>query len=95
MKESDLAFTSHSHGTVMHRHEVDGLSAEQRFFISWARVWADNDRPEFERLMITVNPHPLDQFRAVGAPSNMPEFAKAFACQSPDPMIRRERCQIW
>jgi putative endopeptidase len=74
---------------------VNGLTPEQRFFISWARVWAANDRPEFERLMITVNPHPLDRFRAVGAPSNMPEFARAFECQAADPMIRQERCQIW
>ncbi len=74
---------------------IDGLTAQQRFFVSWARVWAANDRPEFERLMISVNPHPLDQFRAVGAPSNMPDFARAFACQGSDPMVRRERCQIW
>jgi predicted metalloendopeptidase len=74
---------------------IDGLSPEQRFFISWARVWAANDRPEFERMMITVNPHPLDRFRAIGAPSNMPEFAKTFGCQTMDPMIRGESCRIW
>ncbi|HMF10285.1 MAG TPA: M13 family metallopeptidase [Thermoanaerobaculia bacterium] len=74
---------------------IDGLSPEQRFFISWARVWAANDRPEFERMMITVNPHPLDRFRAIGAPSNMPEFAKAYGCQAAEPMIRGESCQIW
>jgi putative endopeptidase len=74
---------------------IDGLEAEQRFFLSFAHVWAENIRPEAERLMVTVNPHPLDRFRAIGAPSNMPEFQKAFACKTGDPMVRSERCQIW
>ncbi len=73
---------------------INGLTGQQRLFLSWARVWASNDRPEFERMMVTVNPHPLDRFRAVGAPSNTPEFAKAFGCQAGDPMVRAERCQI-
>ena len=74
---------------------IDGLSPAQRFFLSWARVWATNDRPEFVRLMVNTNPHPLDRFRAVGAPSNLPEFAKAFSCKAGDPMVRAESCQIW
>jgi putative endopeptidase len=74
---------------------IDGLTGEQRFFVSWARVWAGNDRPEFERLMVTTNPHPLHRFRAIGAPSNIPAFANAFSCKSGDAMVRAERCQIW
>ena len=74
---------------------IDGLSADQRFFLSWARVWATNDRPEFARLMVNTNPHPLDRFRAIGAPSNLPEFAKAFSCRAGDPMVRAESCRIW
>jgi len=73
----------------------DGLTAEQRFFLSYARVWAENDRPESERLQVVTNPHPLDRFRAIAAPSNMPPFEKAFGCQTGDPMVRTERCQIW
>ncbi|MCA1610782.1 MAG: M13 family metallopeptidase, partial [Acidobacteria bacterium] len=60
---------------------TDGLTDDQRFFINWARVWAANDRPEFARLIVNTNPHPLDRFRAIGAPSNMPEFARAFSCK--------------
>jgi putative endopeptidase len=74
---------------------IDGFMPEQRFFVSWARVWATNDRPEFARLMTNVNPHPLDRFRATGAPSNLPEFAKAFGCKAGDPMVRLESCAIW
>jgi putative endopeptidase len=74
---------------------LDGLTPEQRFFLSYAGVWAENIRPEAERLMVTVNPHPLDRFRAIAAPSNMPEFGQAFGCKPEDPMVRAQRCQIW
>ena len=74
---------------------IDGLTDDQRFFLNWARVWATNDRPEFARLIVNTNPHPLGRFRAIGAASNMPEFARAFACKPGDPMVRAERCLIW
>ena len=75
--------------------KIDGFTAEQRFFLSYARVWAENDRPETERVMVVTNPHPLDRFRAIAAPSNMPQFEKAFGCRAGDPMVRVDRCQIW
>ncbi|HEY7114797.1 MAG TPA: M13 family metallopeptidase [Thermoanaerobaculia bacterium] len=74
---------------------IDGLSPEQRFFVSWATVWAANARPEFERLQVATNPHPLPRFRAIGPPSNLPEFAKAFGCPAGSPMVRPEPCRIW
>jgi putative endopeptidase len=76
---------------------IGGLTADQRFFLSFAQIWASNDRPEFERLMVNTNPHPLARFRAIAAPSNMPEFARAFDCKEGDAMARPSaiRCQIW
>jgi len=74
---------------------IDGFTPEQRLFLNWARVWATNGRPEFERLQTNTNPHPLGRFRAIGAPSNIPEFAAAFGCKSGDPMVRTDRCLIW
>jgi predicted metalloendopeptidase len=77
--------------------EIDGFTPEQRFFMAFVQIWAANERPEFERLMVNVNPHPLDRFRAIAAPSNMPAFAQAFDCHPGNPMVRppAERCQIW
>jgi putative endopeptidase len=74
---------------------IDGLTDEQRFFLSWARVWASNQRPEYARLIVNTNPHPLDRFRVTGPASNMPQFARAFSCKPGDPMIRADLCQIW
>ena len=74
---------------------IDGLSDDQRLFLAWARVWAANIRPEFARLMMNTNPHPLSQFRAVGPPSTLPSFASSFGCKAGDPMVRKDLCQIW
>jgi putative endopeptidase len=76
---------------------IDGFTPEQRFFLAYARVWAGSARPEFERLLVNLDPHPLGRFRAIGALSNMPQFAAAFQCKSGDAMVRpeKDRCQIW
>jgi putative endopeptidase len=74
---------------------IDGLSDDQRLFLAWARVWAANIRPELAKLLMNTNPHPLSQFRAIGPPSTLPEFAKAFSCKTGDPMVRKDLCQIW
>jgi putative endopeptidase len=46
---------------------------------------------------IATDEHALASFRAIGAPSNMPEFATAFSCKATDPMVRGEgkRILIW
>jgi predicted metalloendopeptidase len=76
---------------------IDGFTADQRFFLGWAQIWAANFRPEYARLIAKTNPHPLDQFRADGPPSNLPAFAKAWGCTAKSPMVRpaAQRCRIW
>ncbi len=76
---------------------IDGFTPEQRFFLGYARGWANNIRPEFARLLVNVDPHPLAKFRVNGPLSNMPQFAAAFQCKDGDPMLRAEknRCVIW
>jgi putative endopeptidase len=78
-----------------HPAPIDGLTAEQRFFLAYGQIWAANMRPQYELLIVNTNPHPLDRFRAIAAPSNLPEFEQAFSCKAGDPMVRSDRCQIW
>jgi putative endopeptidase len=77
--------------------EMDGFTNEQRFFLAWAQIWAGSDRPEFARLLVNTNPHPLGRFRANGPLSNMPSFAQAFGCAEGSAMVRPsdQRCRIW
>jgi len=76
---------------------VDGFTPEQRFFLGYARGWTNNIRPEFARLLVLGDPHPLPKFRVNGPLSNMPQFAAAFQCKEGDAMVRpeKDRCVIW
>jgi putative endopeptidase len=77
--------------------KIDGLTPEQRFFLSWAQIWRTNVRPEQLRLGLQIDPHSPAPFRVNGPLSNLPEFAQAFGISTPSPMIRPEdeRVQIW
>jgi len=77
--------------------DINGFTPEQRFFLGWAQVWAQNIRPEAARLRVATDPHPLGKFRINGPLSNMPQFAAAYQCKSGDAMVRppEQRCQIW
>jgi endothelin-converting enzyme/putative endopeptidase len=73
----------------------DGLTAQQRFFLGWGQVWCENITEESARLQAQTNPHALSEFRVNGVVSNMPEFQKAFACQTGQPMVRYPACRVW
>ena len=77
--------------------DIDGFTPDQRFFLGYARSWAENMRPEYARTLTNVDPHPLPKFRVLGPLSNFPAFAKAFDCKSGDAMVRppSDRCEIW
>jgi hypothetical protein len=76
---------------------IDGFTRDQRFFLSFARVWRSQSRDEWVLNIVKSDPHAPEQFRAIAAPSNMREFAKAFSCKAGDPMVRddEKRVVIW
>jgi putative endopeptidase len=78
-----------------HPADIDGFTAEQRFFLGWAQVWAGKYTSEAERQQVKTNSHSLPRWRVNGPLSNMPQFAKAFGCKPNDKMIRADICQIW
>lgn len=77
--------------------EIDGLTPEQRFFMSWATIWRIKYRDETLRTQILTDPHSPGMYRAMGPLSNMPEFYTAFNVQEGDPMWRPDslRVKIW
>lgn len=76
---------------------IDGLSQEQRFFLSWAQVWRRNMRPQALALMVRTDSHSPAPFRTNGPVKNMPSFSAAYDCQPDDPMVRdgESRIAIW
>lgn len=78
-----------------HPAPIDGFTAEQRFFLGWAQVWASKSTPEAERQQVKTDPHAAARWRVNGPLSNMPQFAKAFGCRAGQPMVRANACAIW
>jgi putative endopeptidase len=76
------------------KEKIDGYTEDQRYFMSWARVWRGSTRPAFQKLLLNVDPHSPQQFRANGAPSNMPAFWSAFQCKPGEPMVRSGARQV-
>ena len=76
---------------------IDGLSPEQRFFLSWATVWRTSYTDEYLHLIVKTDPHSPARARVNGPLSNLPAFAAAFAIDDPSPMVRSEetRARIW
>ncbi len=77
--------------------KTDGLTRDQRFFLNWATVWRRNFTPENLAVRLKTDPHAPANFRAIGAPSNLPAFAAAFSCKAGDPMVRADdrKVVIW
>ncbi|MGB8010729.1 MAG: M13 family metallopeptidase [Terriglobales bacterium] len=74
---------------------IDGLTAEQRFFLGWANVWCQNRTDALSRMMATIDPHSPSKYRVNGTISNMPEFREAYHCPATAPMVNQNACRVW
>jgi predicted metalloendopeptidase len=78
------------------RDKVEGLTPEQRFFVSFAQAWRSSYRPEMERLQLRTDAHSPPRFRVAGVLANMPEFAQAFGCDARRALLADgDRANIW
>lgn len=77
--------------------DIDGFSPLQRFYISYANVWADNIRDEEIQLRTKTDPHSLGMLRTNATLSNIDEFHEAFGIEEGNRMWRpkEERVIIW
>jgi putative endopeptidase len=74
--------------------KIDGYTEDQRFFLNWATVWRRNFTPDELKVRLNTDPHAPANFRAIGAPSNLPAFATAFSCKAGDGMVRDAAHQV-
>ncbi|MEB1528834.1 M13-type metalloendopeptidase [Xanthomonas campestris pv. campestris] len=74
--------------------KVGGMTRDQNFFLNWATVWRTKYTPQNAMVRLTTDPHAPAQFRAMGAPSNLPAFAAAFQCKAGSPMVRAGDRQV-
>ncbi len=77
--------------------DIDGFTAEQRFFMSWATVWRTLTREDALRTQIKTDPHSPGIYRAVQPLKNIDAFYKAFDIKEGDKMYLapEKRVRIW
>ena len=80
-----------------HPEPIDGLSAEQRFYIGYAHVWADNITEAERERRTRLDEHSLGKNRVNATLPNLDTFYEAFGIKEGDPMFRpvEERVIIW
>ncbi len=76
---------------------IDGFTPAQRFFLSYAALWAGNVR-DAEILRLTkIDPHSLGRWRVDGAVPHVDAWYDAFNITSSDPLWlpKEKRASIW
>ena len=86
---------SHDRSSEKASQKIDGYTPEQRFFLGYGRVWCEKRRPEFSRMLVSVDPHSPGHYRVNGVVQNMPEFQQAWGCKAGQPMVRANACRVW
>jgi predicted metalloendopeptidase len=79
----------------IHKEKIDGFTPQQRFFLGYAQIWCQNERPEAAKTLVRTDPHSPGEFRVDGVVQNMPEFATAFSCSEGQPMVSANACRVW
>ena len=77
--------------------DIDGLTADQRFFIAYAGVWAGNITEEEIRNRTKSDPHALGRWRVNGALPHIDAWYDAFNVQPSDKMYipKEQRLPLW
>jgi putative endopeptidase len=76
---------------------IDGLTGDQRFFLSWAQVWRVAMRDDALRQRLMTDPHSPAQFRVNGAVRNIDAWYEAFGIKPGDKLYLspEKRVRIW
>lgn len=79
------------------RQPVEGLTPEQRFFISNAFTWGQNMRPELRMQYLITDPHSPNLYRVNGVVVNCDAFYEAFDVKPEHALYvpPKDRVRIW
>lgn len=79
------------------RHDIDGLSPEQRFFLAYAQMEREVRRPESAKLAALTDPHAEAPFRINNPLRNFSPFHEAFGTKQGDKLYvePKKRAEIW
>ena len=75
--------------------KIDGYTESQRFFLSFAQLWCQNQTSFSARQSVSADPHSPGRWRVNGTVQNFDEFGKAFECAKGQPMSPEKSCRVW
>lgn len=77
--------------------DIDGFTPEQRFYLSYASLWASNIRDESIRLLTQMDVHSLGRWRVNATLPHIDGWYEAFEIMPDDPMYLapEKRAVIW
>jgi putative endopeptidase len=75
--------------------KIDNFTSSQRFFISFAQTWCENNTDESARQSALTDEHSPGRWRTNGVVQNFEEFGKAFGCKKGQPMYPAQSCRVW
>ena len=93
-----VAYAAFKHATKNNPLPViDGLTADQRFFLAYAGVWAGNITEAEIRNRTKSDPHSLGRWRVNGALPHIDAWYEAFGVKEGDKMFisKEKRLQLW
>ena len=76
---------------------IDGFTPDQRFYLAYAGLWAQNIRDEEILRLTKIDPHSLGKWRVNAALRNLESFFQAFGITEKDSMYMKpeDRVTIW
>ena len=76
---------------------IDGLTGDQRFFLSYGQIWQRKFREEALRNRVKTDPHSPGEYRANGIVRNFDQWYEAFDVQPGDALYLppEKRVKIW
>ena len=76
---------------------IDGFTPQQRFYLSYGNIWAQNITDQEKARLTNLDPHSLAVNRVNVSIRNFQSFFDAFGIREGDPMYRpeEERVHIW
>ena len=75
---------------------IDGFTADQRFFLGWARVWASNNREQYMDMLLNQDVHSPNTVRVNGALPLIDEWYEAFDIKKGKLFVpKKKRIRIW
>jgi len=93
----NVAYNALQHVLKGNEKPIDGFTPDQRFFLAYAHLWAQNIRDKEIVRRTKEDVHSLGRFRVLGPLRNLPAFYKAFDLKEGDYMFLKEadRAVIW